>query len=150
MRRILISLIFVLIIIIFFLDRKNFNEYEISGKTMGSIDYNIKYISFEKKILKTELDSILIEFNKIFSTYIPNSEISIINKSIGKSNVSKEFGELFSVSKLIHLQTDGMFDPTVGPLVNKWGFGPQSIETIPTKNEVDQIMQFVGFDKIIF
>ena len=150
MRRILISLIFVLIIIMFFLDRKNFNEYEISGKTMGSIDYNIKYISYEKKILKTDLDSILIEFNKTFSTYIPNSEISIINNSIGKSNVSKEFGELFSISKLIHLQTDGMFDPTVGPLVNKWGFGPQSIETIPTKNEIDQIMQFVGFDKIIF
>ena len=43
MRRILISLIFVLTI--FFITRKNIDEYEITGKTMGSIQYNIKYIS---------------------------------------------------------------------------------------------------------
>ena len=102
MRRILISLVFVLASIIFFLTRKNSNEFEITGTTMGSIQYTVKYISDEKKILKNEIDSILIQFNRIFSTYIPDSEISVINNSEGRINVSKEFGKLINESKLIY------------------------------------------------
>ena len=150
MRRILISLIFVLTIFIFFLVRKKIDEYEITGKTMGSIQYNIKYISNEKKISKLEIDSILLEFNKIFSTYIPDSEISLVNRSIGKVRVSDEFGKLISESKSIYELTGGMFDPTVGPLVNKWGFGPETIDNLPNEREINQIMQYVGFDKISF
>ena len=137
MRRILISLIFVLTIFIFFLVRKKIDEYEITGKTMGSIQYNIKYISNEKKISKLEIDSILLEFNKIFSTYIPDSEISLVNRSIGKVRVSDEFGKLISESKSIYELTGGMFDPTVGPLVNKWGFGPETIDNLPNEREIN-------------
>ena len=150
MRRILISLVFVLVITIFFLTRKNRNEYEINGTTMGSIKYTVKYISDDKKILKQEIDSILLRFNKVFSTYIPDSEISVVNNSIGRMNVSKEFAKLITESKLIHEITGGMFDPTVGPLVNKWGFGPDRIDKIPSEAEINQLMEFVGFDKIIY
>ena len=87
MRRILISLVFVLATTIFFLTRKNRNEFEITGTTMGSIQYTVKYISDEKKILKNEIDSILIQFNRIFSTYIPDSEISVVNNSPAFVNV---------------------------------------------------------------
>ena len=150
MRRILISLVFVLATTIFFLTRKNRNEFEITGTTMGSIQYTVKYISDEKKILKNEIDSILIQFNRIFSTYIPDSEISVINNSEGRINVSKEFGKLIYESKLIYDITDGMFDPTVGPIVNKWGFGPDKIDKVPSEAEINQLIKFVGFDKITF
>ena len=150
MRRILISLVFVLATTIFFLTRKNRNEFEITGTTMGSIQYTVKYISDEKKILKNEIDSILIQFNRIFSTYIPDSEISVINNSEGRINVSKEFGKLIYESKLIYDITDGMFDPTVGPIVNKWGFGPDKIDKVPSEAEINQLIKFVGFDKITY
>ena len=150
MRRILISLIFVFSILFFFLIRKNTKEYEVTGKTMGSIKYTVKYISYEKKILKQEIDSILIQFNRIFSTYIPDSEISIVNKSDSRVRVSDEFGKLIEESKLIYEITDGMFDPTVGPLVNKWGFGPDKIDKVPSEAEIKQLVEFVGFDKITY
>ena len=150
MRRILISLVFVLVTTIFFLTRKNRNEFVITGTTMGSIQYSVKYISDEKKILKNEIDSILIQFNRIFSTYIPDSEISVINNSEGRINVSKEFGKLIYESKLIYDITDGMFDPTVGPIVNKWGFGPDKIDKVPSEAEINQLIKFVGFDKITY
>ena len=112
--------------------------------------YNVKYISEQKKISKSELDSILINFNKIFSTYIPDSEISIVNRSNGQIRVSDEFGKLFSESKIIYHATDGMFDPTVGPLVNVWGFGPDRIDKVPSEAEINQLMEFIGFDKITY
>ena len=34
-------------------------------------------------------------------------------------------------SKLLYAKTEGAFDPTVGPLVNLWGFGPEGESTIP-------------------
>ena len=150
MRRILISLIFVSSILFFFLIRKNTKEYEISGQTMGTIQYNIKYISEEKKIFKSDVDSLLVEFNNIFSTYIPDSEISIVNRSNGRIRVSDEFGKLISESEIIYHITDGMFDPTVGPLVNKWGFGPDRINKVPSEAEINQLMEFIGFDKITY
>ncbi|MAD59394.1 MAG: thiamine biosynthesis protein ApbE [Flammeovirgaceae bacterium] len=150
MRRILISLIFVSSIFVFFLTRKNSIEYEISGQTMGTIQYNVKYISEEKRISKSDLDSILINFNNIFSTYIPNSEISIVNESEGRIKVSKEFGKLITESNIIYKLTDGMFDPTVGPLVNDWGFGPGNFEKLPSKQRIQELLQYVGFDKISY
>ncbi len=117
---------------------------------MGTIPYNLKYISEEKKIFKSDIDSILIHFNNIFSTYIPNSEISIINKSDGRIKVSNEFGKLITESRIIYNITDGMFDPTVGPLVNNWGFGPDSFENVPSKKRIKQLLQYVGFDKISY
>ena len=43
-----------------------------------------------------------------------------------------------------------MFDPTVGPLVNKWGFGPDRINKVPSEAEINQLMEFIGFDKITY
>ena len=71
MRRIIMLLVFVLLIIILFpIEQKN-KEYSISGFTMGKIPYNIKYISKEVLMNKNEIDSILISFNNIFSTFNP-------------------------------------------------------------------------------
>src|SRR5690606_5169622 len=43
----------------------------------------------------------------------------------------------------------GAFDPTVGPVVNAWGFGP----TGPSSHdsvEISSLLPLVGFDKISF
>ena len=49
MRRILISLVFVLATTIFFLTRKNRNEFEITGTTMGSISILSSTYQMKKK-----------------------------------------------------------------------------------------------------
>ena len=41
--------------------------------------------------LGNEIDSILVSFNNIFSTYIKDSEISKINRSKGKIQISNYF-----------------------------------------------------------
>ena len=70
MRRIVMLLVFVLIIIFLFPIKERNREFSISGFTMGNIPYNIKYISNEVLLDKNEMDSILVGFNNIFSTYI--------------------------------------------------------------------------------
>ena len=90
---------------------------------MGPIVYNIKYVSKDIRINKRDIDSLLILFNNIFSTYQPNSYISKLNRSKSMKTVNPLFYNLLKESKNIYEATEGAFDPTIGPLVNAWGFG---------------------------
>ena len=61
--------------------------------------------------------------------------------------VDAMFKEVFNVSTKVYSASKGYFDPTVGVLVNAWGFGPgKHIEMDST--QVDSLLQFVGWDKV--
>jgi len=85
--------------------------------------------------------------NKSMSTYIPDSDISKINQGDSRLVVDEMFQEVFLLSKEIYEKTDGYFDPTVGTLVNAWGFGPGKQIDLDSTG-VDSLMKFVGFDKV--
>ena len=142
--------VFVLIVIFLFPSQERNKEFSISGSTMGNIPYNIKYISREVLLDKNEMDSILVEFNKIFSTYISSSEISVINRSSGQIDISDSFAFLLEESRRVYEFTDGYFDPTIGPLVNLWGFGPDKTINNPTQLEINSKLKNVGLNKIDF
>ena len=52
-------------------------------------------------------------------------------------------------SKVVFDNTDGAFDPTVGPLVNIWGFGPSGPE-LKDSVDIKNLLATVGFSKIEF
>jgi len=115
---------------------------------MGTIQYNVKYIGDDLVDYKPQIDSVLIAFNQSLSTYIPSSEISTLNKTGALAPISKMFADVMKSSQQIFDATKGAFDPTVGPLVNAWGFGPDKILRIPDSSAIDSIRLWVGFDKI--
>lgn len=116
------------------------------GNVFGT-SYNIIYYD-SKENFETEIAQLFTEVNKSTSTYIPTSLISRINRGEEGIVVDKLFKEVFSKSKRIFKETDGYFDPTVGNLVNAWGFGPGK----PLKNldtlKVNELMNYVGFEKV--
>jgi thiamine biosynthesis lipoprotein len=59
------------------------------------------------------------------------------------------FPQVLNASKTVYENTNGAFDPTVGPLVNVWGFGPGGPELKDSAN-IDVLLRLVGFDKINF
>lgn len=122
----------------------------VSGQTMGAIVYNVKYLAKEERVSKSETDSLLVAFNQSLSTYIPNSEISELNRT-GKLTYQTPY--LYSVlqeSKKIFTKTHQAFDPTVGPLIQAWGFGPD--EKIPDLDtaQVDSLLALTGFEHVVF
>ncbi|MEB8330261.1 FAD:protein FMN transferase [Flavobacteriaceae bacterium KMM 6897] len=121
---------------------KNFN----SGSALGT-SYHITYISKDKLDYQREIDSVFKVINRSMSTYMPTSDISKINKGDTAVVVDHMFRDVFELSKEIHDRTKGYFDPTVGSLVNAWGFGPG--KQIPLDSlKVDSILQYVGFEKV--
>ncbi|WP_421875345.1 FAD:protein FMN transferase [Marinoscillum sp.] len=132
-----------------FMSQPEYSLNHVTGQTMGTIQYNVKYLGEDVPNYKRAIDSILIAFNQSLSTYIPNSEISRLNTTGSLVNPSETFMDVLNQSKFIYEATDGAFDPTVGPLVSAWGFGADRKPTIPDSLAVDSLRQIVGFNKMV-
>ncbi len=117
-----------------------------TGGALGTT-YSILYFSNEEIPLKS-LDSIFSVVNTSMSTYMPSSDISKINKGDTEVKVDEMFQEVLSLSKEINKVTYGYFDPTVGKLVNAWGFGPKNLKLEMTPKVVDSLKQYVGLSKL--
>lgn len=121
---------------------------KITGETMGTT-YNITYFDERKRNFKFSVDSLLVLVNKSINNYDPESEVSKFNRAEEIVNFSLPY-LLPPIKKAIEVaqQSGGAFDPTVMPLVYAWGFGTKKDKPIPTKNQIDSIKTFVGFEKI--
>lgn len=119
----------------------------LQGNALGTT-YSIKYFSRDVEILPSEIDSLLQVINTSMSTYIQDSDISKINAGERSIVVDSHFKNVFNISKRIFKDTDGYFDPSVGLLVNAYGFGPDGYSEAVTQQGIDSLFQFVGFDKI--
>ncbi len=116
------------------------------GGALGTT-YSIIYLSDKELDFQHEIDSVFQAVNRSLSTYIPTSDISRINQGDTTIVVDALFRTVFEVSKAVHQKTDGYFDPTVGTLVNAWGFGPGP-EIEMDSSKVDSLLEYVGFDKV--
>lgn len=120
----------------------------LEGSTMGTT-YHITYFDADGRNFKKEIDSLLIDFNQSLSTYIPDSEISTFNKHAILKFELPYFLPMLEMSKEVYDLSGGAYDPTVGPLVNAWGFGPEGRQT-PDPLVVDSLIRLVGFDSIYY
>ncbi|WP_085519182.1 FAD:protein FMN transferase [Marivirga sericea] len=120
----------------------------ISGEAQGTT-YNITYSDDENRNFKQEIDSILNQFDLSLSTYIKNSEIAKFNKADSFQFKSPYFYPVLEKSKEIHEASNGAFDPTVYPLIEAWGFGPEKVD-FPDSSRIEEIKAYVGFEYINF
>ncbi|QXP63320.1 FAD:protein FMN transferase [Polaribacter sp. HaHaR_3_91] len=142
--------VIVTIVLLVFLScsKEKIKDYTLTGRVFGTT-YKIVYLDGAKDY-QTSLDSLFFLMNKSLSTYIPSSDISRINKGDSTVIVDDLFLEVFKKSKRIYTETNGYFDPTVGNLVNAWGFGPKNERVNLNEDQVTQQMQYVGLDKVTF
>ena len=102
----------------------------LSGQTMGTT-YSIRLAASplgrgELRRLQNDVDAALAEVNRQMSSYLPDSEISRFNRAGANEPIAISPDFRFVVRRALEIAeaTGGAFDPTVGALVNLWGFGP--------------------------
>lgn len=98
----------------------------LGGRAFGStwtvvLDENHNTISLFSKIR-----NVLVDIDNCMSPYTPKSEISRFNAMPSGTSfrVSSSFEKVSRAALEMAKFTDGAFDPTVGPKVNQFGFGP--------------------------
>jgi thiamine biosynthesis lipoprotein len=119
---------------------------KLTGQTQGTY-YAITYFDKDARNFQPEVDSMLNDFDQSVSLWVPNSVISKINNEEGVVEPDEIFKTLFTMSKKVYTQSGGTFDPTVGPLVNAWGFGFTDRQKVD-RQMIDSLLLFVGFDKV--
>lgn len=99
-------------------------------------------------VLREEIEALLEQVNDEMSTWREDSDLSRFNRlEPGQSLVLPEgFARVLEMSLELAEQTGGAFDPTVGPLVNLWGFGPDGrVSQAPDEAALQAARERVGY-----
>ncbi len=126
---------------------KDNNSLKLEGDALGTT-FHITYYDVKQRNFSHQIDSLLHHINKSLSTYIPTSDISKINQGDTTVIVDAYFEEVYYKSLEAYKTTNGIFDPTIGTLVNAWGFGPKKTIKQLNQHKIDSLLQYVGYDKI--
>jgi len=100
----------------------------IEGATMGT-RYHIRFqpprAGFDVADLQRSVDARLEALNRSLSTYRQDSLITAFNQApVGQVvPIDEDFERVLALAREVHRASGGAFDPTVGALVNLWGFG---------------------------
>lgn len=123
------------------------SNYRRASGSVWATTYNIIYNS------SVDLtDSILSRMKmveKSLSPFDSTSLITHVNRSADPVGVDSMVEKIFLASQRINRLSDGMFDPTVAPLVNLWGFGYRNgtEEGAPSDSAIASALLLVGIDR---
>ena len=117
-----------------------------TGQTQGTF-YHIQYISEGGENYKSQIDSLLHLVDNSLSTWKENSLISRINRG-EKVKVDKMLSDVFYAAEKVYLESDSLFDCSIAPLTNYWGFGPENVSLVVDSFEVSRRLKLVNYSRL--
>jgi thiamine biosynthesis lipoprotein len=125
---------------------------KISGSKMGT-SYHVTIVADQPAPtdLAKQIEQTLDRVDQSMSTYKADSEISQFNQlDVGELlAVSDDFDQVLQIAREVWQKSGGAFDPTVGPLVNIWGFGPTFTgDVVPSDSAIQKSLAGIGFDAV--
>lgn len=123
--------------------KENYSYIEDHGEIFHTA-YSVKYEY--PRSLKPEIEA---ELNRFDNSLNPFKKTSIISKVNNNEEVVLDtlFINVFNRAQEVSQISDGLFDITLSPLINAWGFGFKNIQNV-TPTVVDSLKQLVGYNKI--
>ena len=125
----LLTLICIVMLVACSQTEKNTEPRIVVGQIMGTT-YRIKYfvpkdVILDPDMVKTNVHAVLQDIDNRMSTYKPDSELMRFNRApVGEAiKLSPDIIGLIGESAKVSEASGGVYDITVGPLVNLWGFG---------------------------
>lgn len=114
----------------------------LSGLSMGT-SWSVRYVAelgqeqgaqaHTQAQVQTAIETALEQVVQQMSTWLLDADISLFNQlDAGRDLiVPRDFAKVLEKALQVAVQTDGCFDPTLGALVDLWGFGPAEAVTAP-------------------
>ncbi len=116
----------------------------IQGFAQGTT-YNIVYQ--DSCDMSVAIDTILSKFDKSLSLFDKESLICRINRGETDS-VDSWYSRSFDISREVYELSNGLFEPTLAPLIAAYGFARKEQRAELTESELKNLMNIVGFDKV--
>jgi len=86
---------------------------------------------------------------KILSRHIEGSDVDRINEAAGVAPVKVEPETILLTRKALEIAelSEGAFDPTVGPLLELWGWGTDELR-VPSAEEIKEVLPLVNYKAV--
>ena len=128
------------------------NDFHHIQKTEFLMDtvISIDIFSRDKEEAEQALQEALIlmeDWSDKVDRYQEDSLIYKINMAQEPVNVPEGIITMLEESRIYYEKSDGRFDPTVGPLLDLWGFGSEEMK-IPSEEEIETVQEKIGFDRL--
>lgn len=101
--------------------------------------------------LRAEVEQILVRIDEQMSNWRQDSEISRFNQASTTDwfPVSLDLVKVVSAAQQVSQLSKGVYDITIGPLVNLWGFGStKNPEAKPTDADIKNALAKIGYQKL--
>jgi FAD:protein FMN transferase len=129
---------------------------QLRGRTMGTTWSLHAYApGGMASTIETAAQEILDRVVAQMSTWEPRSDISLFNAAATGTwqRLPEEFFQVLACALHVAEQSGGAYDPTIGPLVNLWGFGPSCAiddprQSPPDAAQVDAQRALCGWRKL--
>ncbi len=122
------------------------NEFRRAEGDVWTTAYHVTYES--RANLEDSICRILEAVDCSLSAFNEESLVSRINRNEPGVRADGMLREVMDESKRVNSLSSGRFDPTLGPLVDLWGFGRKEASATPVDPAaIDSIMQSVGISE---
>lgn len=139
---------YLILVFITFFSCSELKKTSLTGLIYGT-SYNIQFYSSGNSNYSNEIVDIFNEIDMSMSTYKKTSIISRVNNN-NSVQLDDHFKNVFGFSKKIYEITSGRFDPSIGLLVNYWGFGPEKFildSKINPNDQLTYLLSKTGFNR---
>jgi thiamine biosynthesis lipoprotein len=120
-------------------DKSSYEQYH--GEAQGTT-FSISYDFSED--MEDEVDSVFNSMDALFSTYVQNSEVKKFNEAENRVKLDPDFFDLWEKCWELNIETDGLFDPTLGPLLSLYKKSPENLDS----NDVERALELTGLPLI--
>lgn len=117
--------------------------YRLSGYAQGTT-WQATYFAKDSIVHKSHVDSLLLVIDSSLSIYKPFSTIVRFNNSDRGLVIDEHFRNVVKKSLETYQQTNGLFDITVAPLVEAWGFGARENRQPPADSVIQSALSCIG------
>lgn len=125
----------------------DWSRYVITGKAQGTT-YSIVYYGTDSSVTKKMIDEKLMQLDSSLSLYKNYSKINQFNNSEKGIILDEHLLTVIKKSILVNKDTDGLFDLTIYPLVEAWGFGTTKTNAIPSSSEILSLQNCINSELI--
>jgi len=123
--------------------RTPYKKIVITGRAQGTT-YSVIYYAHDSTVTAHQLDSIFRAIDRSLSLYQPGSLINRFNNARREVKADHHLQKVVRKAMETFHETDGIFDITVQPLVQAWGFGVKRTDKLPDSAQLQSIKQCVS------
>lgn len=118
-----------------------------NSRTFFAMDTIMTVTAYGSENVGKQCEEYVVSLEQLLSAQKIGSDTERLNTTSEVITISNETSELLEIVLNFCRETDGIYDPTVYPLVKEWGFIDGNY-SVPEAEQISELMKKIGYEQI--